>query len=807
MLFVLIVCSQYLYERSQLQTQIAQNKSEQIISSLFRMRYVVESSLATQDLERIDQEVSLASTDVNMTIYSLLDMSGEIHYSNHAIWRESNARNVLQDYDQLTHQTVVDNEKPAVNISLDKQLIQIYYPINTNNRFSYSNTINLIYLEYDIAVLTSRADDQLMDRFIKVWTFGFAAITFFCLLLNWLLVIPLRKLTRNVSKIDSKAFDIGFSNPATELCDLRDYLILANAKLKRSNKRLNNAEQRWLFAVEGARNGIWDWNLITNDVFISDRWKDILGYQPYELDNDYSVWESRLHVEDKQQVLTTLHSYINNTVDDYESVHRLRNKTGHYIWVLDRGKSVEWDENGQPTRIIGTITDVTGDVKSQRLAVQQDLKTSLTDLVDRESLANELYDLQVYSRRVGQFSAVLMINLNNFKLINDALGRQVGDRLLIQIAARLTGAFSSVGIVARLGADEFVILAKNFGGDIQQANKRALALASEVRQLIGRSFTVADQTLSISARIGLVVFDGIESLEPQTLLARADGALVQAKDSRSNGCAIYYPNYDEESKPFDLGFELKKALVAQHISMMYQPVVDQAGRVQSIEVLLRWYHPLHGFISPKKFIPVAELSDTIFELELLVIDEACHLIKSLQQEDLQVPIISINISARHFHQDHFVSMVVSKIQSKKIKLDNIQFEFDGDIFSVNAGQARLKLLELQRYGFKVALDDFGAGSCALYLIQGIGFAQVKLSKHYLRNIDSSAESINVLNGVVDVARQLSLPVVGKHIENKLQLNKLTQAKCSFFQGYIVSRPLNEVDITQLIKSQLSLSVK
>ncbi|WP_245335409.1 bifunctional diguanylate cyclase/phosphodiesterase [Shewanella sp. WXL01] len=806
-LFTVIVTIQFFVERSQLQQDLAESKSEQITSSLFRMRHVVESALSNQDLERIEQEVSLVGTDVNMQVYALLDMSGEIHYANHVIWRESNAKSVLEGYQEQLHQNVVTNEQAFVDIDFERLEIQVYYPLNSNNRYSYSNTINLIYLEYGISGLVSSASDQLLARFVYVQASGLIAIIFFCLTLHWLLVKPLKRLSASARHVGEDSFDADFVSPSKEVADLRDYLKLVSGKLSRCNKRLNDAEQRWLFAVEGARNGIWDWDLVSGDVFISDRWKEILGYQAYELDNDYSVWESRLHPEDKPQVLLTLQNYINNKTDNYESVHRLRHKTGRYTWVLDRGKTVEWDSKGSPTRLIGSITDVTGDVKTQRLAPSKNASQSnLTDLIDRESLANELYDLQVYSRKAGQFSALLMINLNNFKLINDALGRQIGDRLLIQIAARLTGAFSHVGTVARLGSDEFVILARNFGGELEQANKRALALASEVRQLIGRSFSVSEQNLSISARVGIVVFEGIESLEPQTLLARADGALVQAKDSRSNGCAIYYPHYDENSRPFDLGHELKQALASEQISLVYQPVVDQAGRLHSLEALLRWYHPLHGFISPKKFIPIAELSDSIFELELLAIEQACHLIRELQQDEQQAPLISINISSRHFHQSHFVSMVVSKIQSKKVKLQNIQLELKGDIFSVNADEARLKLLELQRHGLKVALDDFGAGLCAFYQIQGIGFSQVKLSQHYLNNLESSTESINVLNGVVDLARQLSLPVVGKHIENKMQLHKLTQARCSYFQGYIISRPLNITDTKQLIQSQLSLSV-
>ncbi|MGX9462647.1 putative bifunctional diguanylate cyclase/phosphodiesterase [Shewanella sp. A14] len=802
-----LVSGEYLYEHAELNEQLALRESEQIQKDLFRMRHVVESSLLSQDFERVEQEVALVSTDQNMMVYVILDAASDIHFANHIIWRESNATNVLEGYSADLHKNVVANNKVYLKVNFDRLSIQVYYPLNSNYRYSYSNSVELIYVEYDIANTLSEAVDSLLKRFIEIWGVGAFLLLLFCTMLHYLFIRPLIQLSRAAKNLDSPDFNTDILCLTTELVDLRDYLNQVNGRLFRSKKRLNDAEQRWLFAVEGARNGIWDWCIATGDVFVSDRWKDILGYQPYELDNDYSVWESRLHPDDKAQVLNNLQNYINNQNEYYESVHRLRHKNGRYIWILDRGKIVEWDESGRPLRIIGTITDVSGDVKNQNISNDKQGHNGLTDLINREVLADELYDLQVLSRKTGQFSALLMINLDNFKLINDALGRQLGDRLLMQIAARLSGTFSSAGLVARLGADEFVILAKNFGSEIDQANKRALALASEVRQLIGRGFTISEQNLSISVRIGLVVFDGIESLEPKVLLARADGALEQAKDSRSNGCAIYQPQLDQNQiQPFKLQNELKQALDNQQMSLAYQPVVDKSGKLISVEVLLRWYHPQYGYISPRKFIASAELSDFIFELELWAIDQVCALIQNLQDENAIVPLMSLNISSRHFHQEHFANVIMNRINTAQILPKLFQFELSEDVFTVNAKAARNKISELQQFGINVAMDNFGGGSCAVHLLQGINFSQVKLDAVYLEEIEFNPEVFNIVSAVVEFATKLNFPVVAKQVENKQQLNLLTHAKCTWFQGYIISRPLDKADIVQLIKTQLSLSV-
>ncbi len=807
LLYLALVCGEYFYEHAELNEQLVLKQTEHIQKDLFRMRHVIESAIVTQDFERIEQEVALLSTEQSMMVYVILDSASDIQFANHIIWRDSNASNVIEGYSAERHRSSVINNKPYVDVNFDRLSIQAYYPLNTNSRFSYSNAPELVYLEYDIVNLLSEASERLLKRFIEIWGGGAIVLILFCLLLHYVLIRPLKQLSQAAKNLEEPDFNNNVVCVVSEINNLRDYLNLVKARLFRSRKRLNDAEQRWLFAVEGARNGIWDWGVATGEVFVSDRWKEILGYQPYELDNDYSVWESRLHRDDKEHVLNTLQNYINNQNDEYESVHRLRHKDGRYIWVLDRGKIVEWDVAGRPLRLIGTITDVSGDVKNQRISVDKINNTGLTDLINRELLGNELYDLQVFSRKTGQFSALLMINLDNFKLINDALGRQLGDRLLMQIAARLSGGFSATCLVARLGADEFVILAKSLGSEIDQANKRALALASEVRQLIGRGFTIAEQNLSISARIGIVVFDGIESLEPQILLARADSALEQSKESSTNGCAIYLPELDKNQiQPLKLQNELSQAISNQQMSLVYQPVVDQAGRLQSVEVLMRWHHPHFGFISPAKFIAAAELTDCIFELELWGLDRVIEVIQTLNQAQSKVPIMSLNISSRHFHQEHFVSVVMSRIHAAQIDPALLQFELAEDIFVVNTTSAKSKIVELKHHGVNIAMDNFGGGSCAVHILQGIGFSQVKLAAIYLEELEYNPEKFNIVNAVVDFATKLHLPVVAKQVENKQQLNLLTHAKCTWFQGYIISRPLSEDDIIQLIKTQLSLSV-
>jgi diguanylate cyclase (GGDEF)-like protein/PAS domain S-box-containing protein len=806
-LFASLITAEYLYERNIVGEQLTDAISKQLQQDLFRMRSVVDSAIATQDMQRIEQEVALVATEQDMMVYVLLDANSQIRFANHTIWRNSNAANVLEAYSAKRHHEAVTQDREITLIDFESLSIQIYYPVISSSRSRYSSAVDVIYLEYSIAIVLFEAIDKLQHRLQTVWGVGVLFILLFYFIFYRLHISPLRHLSRAAKKVGSVDFHSDSAFWSAELSVLHHYLTGVDARLKRATQRLNDAERRWLFSVEGSRNGIWDWNIATGAIFVSDRWKEILGFDASDITNDYLAWETRLHPDEKSQVLNTLQNYINHQKEDYESVHRLKHKQGHYIWVLDKGKIVEWDELARPIRIIGTITDVSGDVQHHRIAVDKQSHNGFTDLINRDALADALFDQQVECRESETSAALLLIRLDNFSVINDALGRQSGDRLLMQIAARLTSTFSAVGLIARLGAEEFVILANALGQDSEQANRRALALASEVRHLIGKGFTVSDQHLSISAKVGLVVFDGQGSVEPHSLFTRADTALSHADEADAGGCVLYQASMDKNHmQPAKLQQALSLAIEAEHLSLAFQPVVDLDGNLGSIEVLTRWYHAEYGFIAPTKIVATAELSEDIIKLELWVFEQVCRLMLKLEHQRVRAPIFSINISAKSFHQEGFIEQLKQRMRQFPIKGAKIQLELAEEVFNVNPQVARKLVLELQELGCLIALDNFGLSMGTLQYFQGVNFSQVKLAPQYLDGITESAQSRKLLAALVNMASHLGSPVVAKHIESKALLKVATEIHCTWFQGYIISRPLVEKDIVQLIKSKLSLSV-
>ncbi len=807
-LYLLLVSGEFYYERDELRSEVAARESKQIQKDLFRMIHVVESALSVQDISRIEQEVSLVSTDSHMMVYVILDASSRIKFANHVIWRESDAQNVVEGYSNDIHQQVVADGESFIKVNKDRLSIQAYYPINTSSNYSYSSAVDVIYLEYDISSLIADASDQLQKRFVFIWGAGGLLVVFFCWALYWLLVRPVKQLTTRAKNVlQSKPDNTRINCLVEEVYNLGESLLQAEKLIQDNNQKVTNSEQRWLYSISANNNGIWDWNTQTNEVFLSDNWKEILGYETNEVTNNYDAWESRLHPDEKNTVLRAIEQCLANKTDHYESVHRLLNKSNEYIWVLDKGQIIQWDDKGNPIRMIGSITDVTAELQNQKITVERQSHAGVSDIKDREALANELFDLQAYARKSGQYCTMMLINLSNIKLVNEAVGEQLSDRLLMQISARLAGSFAGSCLLSRLGDDEFVIAAKNLGANLEHANKRALALASEVRQVVGRSFNLSGQDFSVFTQIGMVVFDGKESLDPSQLLSRADTALGKAIESPNNSCVLHSLQLDgSHHEPQKLHQELKKAIKLNQMSLVYQPVVDIDGNTESVEVLMRWHHPEFGYISPKQFIPVAELSNSIFELELWMLDEVCRFIDSLHNTELSCPCFSINISSRHFHQDMFVSVIQSKIESRGVKPEYIQLELSEDIFSINPVTAKAKIQTLQRLGVRVALDDFGSGLCPLYRLHGIHFSQVKFAASYINDITISEDSRNIFTSLVNMTTELNYPVVVKQIEDRQQLTTLSQLKSNLFQGYVISRPLTQQDIKHLLESELTLSV-
>ncbi|QYJ86100.1 GGDEF and EAL domain-containing protein [Shewanella mesophila] len=804
LLFVFFLTVSYYVERNQHHTDVYNGKIDSVSQMLTRMNHLVSLASESQSFSRVEEEISLSSSDIWMAVYTLIDRQGNIRFANHAVWRDSSASLVIDGYLKDYHHEAVDTNTPLIKFNEQRQSIQAYFPIFPAVSSLSVERPELIYLEYDVSPALMASDKNVLLSLIRIGLIALGIILVLLAFIYRYVLRPLRQISQQSSEVNGEEVPVSNAySPFIELESLADNLSYFKDKYLSSTQQLKDSEQRWLFAVEVSRYGIWDWNILDDSVFLSDRWKDMLGYKPYELSGSLLTWQSRLHPDDKKSTLDTLSGYLSGKTEEFESVHRLRHKQGHYIWVLDRGMTVEWDAQGRPLRMIGTLSDVTDDIRNQKAASRQVKHDLLTDLANRRALMDELYDLEKES---DSCAALFMIDLDNFKVVNDVLGHHGGDRLLIQIAARLSSYFSVNSLIARLAADEFVILVKRLPTDPILAQRRAQALASQVRQLIARSFNISAHTFNLSASVGITIVDHSEQLLPEQHLKRVSLALAQVKENGRDGVVVYSREMDlKAERNLLIRTELVHAIDREQLSLVYQPVVNTDGNVVSVEALLRWKHPQHGSISPAEFIPIAEGSDLINEIGHWVVLEVCRFIQLLEKQSIEPPMISINVSSRQFNQHEFSKNLLNTLQEQKIQANNIELELTEYALLTDIDQVRQSMSVLREAGVSIALDDFGTGYSSLSYLQGLPLNRLKLDASFIRDMGNGETSGAIVKAMIDMAHSLDLQFVAEGVEIQSQHDQLAAYQCDLYQGYLFHRPMMADKLKALISAKAKIS--
>ncbi len=799
LLFAFFITSSYFVERQQRRDYVSASQVTFLSQELMRMNHLVALAAKAQDFTRVEEELALLGSDIWLSVYTLIDHRGNIRFANHGVWRDSSAQLVIDGYDSKVHMARVAEGKPSLYFNDKRQSIQAYYPITPQLSSMSVERPELIYLEYDMAPMLAASDEVALASLARIGAIALATSLILFGLFYYFVLLPVRHLSRQAAALGQQASESrhkAIESPFVELHGLENNLRRFKDRFQEGAKQLKDSEQRWLFAVEVSRYGIWDWNLEDNSVFLSDRWKDMLGYGPEDLVHELATWEGRLHPEDKEAILNNLNAYLNGETEEFESVHRLRHQQGHYIWVLDRGMTVEWNEKGKPLRMIGTMSDVTEDIRNQKAAMHQAKHDPLTDLANRRALMDALYQQQEDS---GSCAALFILDLDNFKVVNDALGHHGGDRLLIQIAARLSSCFSSNALIARLAADEFVVLVKKLPEDLLGAQRRAQALASQMRQLIGRSFHISDHTFNLSASVGITIIDPSEAILPEQQLKRVNMALAQAKESGRDACVVYSSDMDKRAaQNLMIRTELIHAVRRHQLSLFYQPLLNAKGEIASVEALLRWHHPQHGFISPADFIPVAEGSSLIIELGEWVLMEACRFIRELQEQGIRPPMVSINVSARQFHQDEFAPKLLATLQEQGISPAHIELELTEHVLLTDLQQVRQTMTQLREAGISIAVDDFGTGYSSLSYLQELPLNRLKLDASFIRDMGNGEASASIVKAMIDMSHSLNLEFVAEGVEIQSQFEQLKAYHCDLYQGYLFHRPMPGEELSALL---------
>jgi diguanylate cyclase len=420
---------------------------------------------------------------------------------------------------------------------------------------------------------------------------------------------------------------------------------------------------------------------------------------------------------------------------------------------------------------------------------------ALTGLPNRLLFTDRLGREIAHAERDGHIFAVLVVDLDRFKVINDTLGHGPGDQLLIEIAGRLSNAIRSVDTVARAGGDEFLLLLT----DIREAADAAV-IATKIVADLDKSVNISGAEVHTSASIGISVYptDGSDS---NTLVARADEAMYFAKQRGRNSFQFFNPGMSVFSRErLNLESELRRALPMQQFEVHYQPKMDVVtGRMNSVEALLRWRHPTRGLVGPLEFIPIAEESGLILSIGEWVLNEACRQARQWQREGLPFLRVAVNISPIHFRQSKFLEIVQAALRDHDLEPQYLEIELTETTVMDHAESSVNILEELSRMGVIVSIDDFGTGYSSMSYLRRFPIDKLKIDRSFINDMTTNSDAASIVKAIISLAHGLRLKVVAEGVETAEQLQQLRELGCDQFQGFYRSAAVLPGEIERFLQ--------
>ncbi|MCG8074233.1 MAG: EAL domain-containing protein [Candidatus Thiodiazotropha taylori] len=706
---------------------------------------------------------------------------------------------------------------------------------------------------------------------------------------------------------------------------------------------LRETEKQLSLVVKGASLGFWDWNLVTDQLTVNQRWLDQLGLEPSDMKHNIDDWRDRLHPKDRERIMPIINQRIEEG-KTYNVEFRMKHANGQWAWIEGSGGAVEFDPITQrPTRACGThqeiserkraaetlntlmesmvgitgedffehvarelcrwfgadganigelvgrnqmkslanlidgrviedfsyrinetpcdkvirqgpclfpqgvqdlfpkdedlvLLDVQGyagspirdrnnvvigivwvvsrkplfmppdwadvmDIIAARISAEiermramerlayQATYDSLTALPNRRLLIDRLGQAQSRCRRHHHRGAVLFMDLDHFKTINDSLGHNVGDLLLQQVAERLTSEIRDEDTASRLGGDEFIVLFSELDGNPQIAAQQARQGAEKIQSSLSKPYNISDNELHITPSIGIVIFP-MDGASADDILKYADTAMYRAKEEGRNTIRFFLPGMqDAAEQQLRLQNDLRNALINDELSIYYQPQLDLDGNLVSVEALLRWHHPNHGQVDPRRFITVAEESGQILQISEWVLNQALLKIKHWS-EQLQDPLnLAVNISAVHFHQASFADQIEELVTHTGVDPRHLTLEIHEGTLVENFEEATEKVLKLKKLGVRFSIDCFGIGYASIAYIRRLPVDQLKIDRSFIRDISSDPKDAQLVQTIITMAQNMDIEVVAIGVETDAQLKFLRDKGCRIFQGYYFSHPL------------------
>ncbi|MEI6778773.1 MAG: EAL domain-containing protein [Chloroflexales bacterium] len=559
---------------------------------------------------------------------------------------------------------------------------------------------------------------------------------------------------------------------------------------------LRQSEERYALAARGANDGLWDWDLLTGQIYFSPRWKAMLGFEEGEIGDMPAEWMDRIHPDDLERFKVRLSAHFRKLLSFFEYEYRICHRSGTYRWMLCRGMAV-WDESGQATRIAGSQTDIT-----VRRTVEQQLQYDalhdlLTGLPNRALFVDRLDRTIAIARREKEhYFAVLFIDVDRFKTINDSLGHAKGDELLTIIAQRIQGCLRPGDTVARPGGDEFTILVENLL-DEQSVH----VIINRIQRAIADPIMLGDHQAFTTVSIG-VTTSALEYASAVEMIRDADTAMYHAKMGGKDRHVIFTPAMHTQAMAnLQLESDLREALARDELRLHYQPIVTLAGgAVSGFEALLRWQHPQRGLLYPGSFLDMAEETGLIVPISWWVLREACMRAREWQNEFTSGPALAVNVnlSARLFAEPDIVTQIADALEMSGLPPSSLKLEITEHNFVDLSGETGQTLQHIRNLGIHLCIDDFGTGYSSLSYLYSFPVSTLKIDRSFIRRLGLPDGQNEIVQTIIGLAHTLGMEVVAEGIETEQQYEQLRNLHCGLGQGWLFAPGLDNEGVRKLL---------
>jgi diguanylate cyclase (GGDEF)-like protein/PAS domain S-box-containing protein len=569
-------------------------------------------------------------------------------------------------------------------------------------------------------------------------------------------------------------------------------------------------ESIWRLALENCHQGVWDYNCKTQKHFVCDGWKRMRGLDPTKPFHDtLENWLARVHEEDRKAVETEVLRHNAGKIPGFRLEYREQRADGSWAWILAQARTVQWNENGKPQRLVGTDLDITRlkaaeseraietkkafrhqllelkranreAEKARKVADKLSRVDPLSGLANRRAFTEKLQAM--VSAPEGDFS-LFLVDLNHFKEINDELGHNFGDAVIVEVARRLSAVATKCSMVARLGGDEFGLIVPDPADEPVCETDELLSAISNV---MAPQFALGLHCVALGASIGVARYPEHAKTSSE-LLRLADIALYEAKARGRCPSVIFDEELGQKAaKDSMLSHDLRKALDEFQISPHFQPISNlRTGETVRMEALARWNHPLLGRVGPDEFIPIAERLRVVQLLTECVVTQALQVAAEWPTNIG----LSINISADEMCTAGTGRKLLQLLRAHGFPPERLQVEIIEQALLKDVSAASQEICTLRRAGVGVFLDDFGKGFSGLHYLRELSVDGIKIDGAFAKDLDRGNMGWKVLNGLIDLARSMSLAVVVEGIEDKVACAACQQMGVQFGQGYFIARPM------------------